>query len=136
MWTDGGILKAARTNVVHSQRLSPSAARQGDTQHDPEVPIMQIAKIAIGFATFVGATLAQADGFAITQSISNGREMHLLEHAEECNGGPGAFIYRHDRRVDQTCNVRLTPAGATVEMPPFEPRVFVPRDTLYENSKG
>jgi hypothetical protein len=97
---------------------------------------MQIAKVVIGVAAFVGATAAQADGFAITQSMSNGREMRLFEHAAECNGGPGAFIYRHDTRVDQTCNVRLTPAGATVMLPAFEPRVFVPRDTLYQNSKG
>jgi hypothetical protein len=97
---------------------------------------MQIAKVVVGFVALFGATLAQADGFAITQSMSNGREMRLFEHAAECNGGPGAFIYRHDKRVDQTCNVRLTPAGATVMMPAFEPRVFVPRDTLYQNSKG
>jgi hypothetical protein len=97
---------------------------------------MRIAKLAIGFAAFAGATLAHADGFAVTQSLSNGRELRLFEHASECNGGPGAFIYRHDTRVDQTCNVRLTPAGATVMMPAFEPRVFVPRDTLYQNSKG
>ncbi len=97
---------------------------------------MQIAKVVIGFAAFAGATLAHADGFAITQSMSNGRELRLFEHAAECNGGPGAFIYRHDTRVDQTCNVRITPAGATVMMPAFEPRLFVPRDTLYQNSKS
>jgi hypothetical protein len=97
---------------------------------------MQIAKVVIGVAAIVGPTLAHADGFAITRSISNGREMRLFEHAAECDGGPGAFIYRHDKRVDQTCNVRLTPAGATVVMPAFEPHVFFPRDTLYQESKG
>jgi hypothetical protein len=96
---------------------------------------MQIAKIVVAVAAFAGATLAHADGFVVTRSLSDGREMRLFEHTAECDGGPGAFIYRQDRRLNQTCNVRLTPAGATVLMTPFEPHVFFPRDTLYLDSK-
>jgi hypothetical protein len=94
---------------------------------------MQIIKVVVGIAALVGVTAVHADGFVITRSIENGREMRLFEHAAECNGGPGAVIYRHDKRVDQTCNVRLTSAGATVVMPAFESRTFFPRDTLGQN---
>ncbi|MGA7814326.1 hypothetical protein [Caballeronia sp.] len=96
---------------------------------------MQIAKVAIAVAAIAGATLAHADGFVITRSMSDGREVRLFEHTAECDGGPGAFIYRRDKRLDQTCDVRLTPAGATVVMPPFDPRMFFPRDTLYPDLK-
>jgi hypothetical protein len=95
---------------------------------------MQIAKIVIGVAALVGVTAAYADGFVITRSMSNGRELRLLEHTPECDGGPGAFVYRQGKRLDQTCNVILTAAGATVRLPAFEPRMFFPRDTLYPNS--
>ena len=95
---------------------------------------MKIAKVVIGIAALVGVTAAYADGFVITRAISNGRELRLVESTAECNGGPGAFIYRQGKRLDQTCNVVLTPSGATVRMPAFEPRVFFPRDTLYPNS--
>lgn len=97
---------------------------------------MQIAKIVIGMAALIGVTVAYADGFVITKPMSNGREMHLVEHTAECDGGPGAFVYRQGKRIGQTCNVRLTPAGATVVLPPFEPRMFFPRDTLYQDSKS
>ncbi len=97
---------------------------------------MQIAKVLVGVAALVGVTVAHADGFVITRSLSDGREMRLSEHTAECNGGPGAFIYRHGKRVDQTCNVRLTSAGATVLLPSFESRLFFPRDTLYPDSKS
>ncbi|RFU46299.1 hypothetical protein [Paraburkholderia sp. DHOC27] len=95
---------------------------------------MQIAKVIVGVAVLFGATVAHADGFDIKRSISNGRELRLLEHTPECDGGPGAFITRKGKQLDQTCHVVLTPKGATVEMPAFEPRVFFPRDTLYPNS--
>jgi len=91
---------------------------------------MKIAKIIIGFAVLIGATTACADGFVITRSISNGRELRLIEHASECDGGPGALIYRRQKLLAKTCDVRVTPAGATVTMPAFEPRLFFPRDTL------
>ena len=97
---------------------------------------MQIAKAVIGLAVLVGVSTAYADGFVVTQSISDGREMRLLEHTSECGGGPGAFIYRAGKQVDQTCNVRITPAGATLILPAVEPHMFVPRDTLYQNSKS
>ena len=95
---------------------------------------MQIAKVVIGVAVLVGVTTAYAGGFVITRSISNGRELRLVEHTPECDGGPGAFIYRKGKRIDQTCNVILTAAGASVRLPAFEPRMFFPRDTLYPNS--
>ncbi|MGF6242991.1 MULTISPECIES: hypothetical protein [Paraburkholderia] len=94
---------------------------------------MQIAKVVIGVAALVGVTAAYADGFDITRSLSNGRELRLVEHTAECDGGPGAFIYRQGKRLDQTCHVSLTATGATVIMPAFEPRMFFPRDTLYPN---
>ncbi len=94
---------------------------------------MKIAKVIIGVAALVGAAVAHADGFDITRPMSNGRELHLLEHAAPCDGGPGAFVYRQGKLVDQTCDVRLTPAGATVRLPAYEPRLFFPRDTLYPN---
>jgi hypothetical protein len=97
------------------------------------IVIMRIAHFIVGVAALFGFTAAQADGFAITRPLSNGRELHLLEHASPCNGGPGAFIYRRGQLLDQTCDVRLTAAGATVVLPPFEPRMFFPRDTLYPN---
>jgi hypothetical protein len=97
---------------------------------------MQIAKVVIGMAALVGVTLAHADGFVITRAISNGHEMRLVEHAAECAGGPGAFIYSHGKRIDQTCNVRVTSAGATVVLPAYESRMFFPRDTLDQNSKS
>jgi hypothetical protein len=96
---------------------------------------MKIAKVVIGIAALIGVTAAYADGFVITRSISNGRELRLLEHTSECDGGPGAFIYRRGKQIDQTCNVNVTAQGATIIMPAFEPRMFFPRDTLYENSK-
>ncbi len=95
---------------------------------------MQIARLSLVALTMASTSLAHADGFAITQDLSNGAQMRLLEHTAQCNGGPGAFVYRHQKQVDQTCNVRLTPAGATVELPAFEPHMFIPRDTLYPNS--
>ncbi|SDG68749.1 hypothetical protein [Paraburkholderia phenazinium] len=95
---------------------------------------MQIAKVVIGVAALVGVTAAYAEGFDIRQSISEGRELRLVEHTAECAGGPGAFIYRQGKQIDQTCNVVLTAKGATVRMPAFEPRMFFPRDTLYPNS--
>jgi hypothetical protein len=104
------------------------------TQPTPEISIMQIAKIVIAVATLFGATVAYADGFDITRSMSNGRELRLLEHTAECAGGPGAFVYSNGKQVDQTCNVRVTPAGASVQLTPFDPRIFFPRDTLYPNS--
>jgi hypothetical protein len=94
---------------------------------------MQIAKVIIGVAALIGVTVAYADGFDIRRSISNGRELRLVEHAAECDGRPGAFIYRDGKQIDQTCHVSLTPKGATVIMPAFEPRLFFPRDTLYPN---
>jgi hypothetical protein len=97
---------------------------------------MQIAKVVIGVAALVGVTVAYAEGFVITRSISNGRELRLVEHAAECDGGPGAFIYRQGKQIDQTCNVVLTATGATVRLTPFEPRMFFPRDTLYPNSNS
>jgi hypothetical protein len=98
-----------------------------------EIAIMQIAKIVIGVAALVGVSAAYADGFDITRSMSNGRNLRLLEHTAECAGGPGAFVYSNGKQVDQTCNVRLTPAGASVQLTPFDPRIFFPRDTLYPN---
>lgn len=98
---------------------------------------MQISKLLIAsIAGCFGATFAYADGFVVAQSLSNGRELRLFEHAPECGGGPGAFIYKHDKRVDQTCNVNITPAGATIVLPAFEPHIFIPRDTLYQNANG
>ena len=97
--------------------------------------IMLIPKVVIGVAALVGVTIAYADGFVVTRSLSNGREMRLVQHTDECNGGPGAFIYRSGKQIDQTCNVQLTAAGATVRLPPLEPRMFFPRDTLYQDSK-
>jgi hypothetical protein len=97
---------------------------------------MQIAKVVIGVVTLVGVTAAYADGFVLPRSMSNGRELRLLEHTPECDGGPGAFIYRHGKQIDQTCHIRLTATGATVILPAFEPRIFIPRDTLYENAKS
>lgn len=94
---------------------------------------MQIANVVVGIAALVGATAAYADGFVITRSMSDGREMRLVEHAAECDGGPGAFVYRQSKLIDQTCNISLTPKGATVRLPAFEPRMFFPRDTLYPN---
>ncbi|MEW6344156.1 MAG: hypothetical protein RXR20_21995 [Paraburkholderia sp.] len=95
---------------------------------------MQLAKIVIGIAALAGVTMAYADGFDIRRSISNGRELRLVEHTPECAGGPGAFIYRQGKQIDQTCNVTLTATGATIRMPAFEPRIFFPRDTLYPSS--
>lgn len=95
---------------------------------------MKIAKVVIGVVALVGVTAAHADGFNITRSMSNGRELHLVEHTPECDGGPGAFIYRKGQRIDQTCNVVLTAKGATVRLPAFEPHMFFPRDTLYPDS--
>jgi hypothetical protein len=94
---------------------------------------MRVAPFILGVTVLFGCAAAEADGFAITRPLSNGRELHLLEHAAACNGGPGAFVYRQGQLVDQTCDVRLTAAGATVVLPPFEPRLFFPRDTLYPN---
>lgn len=71
---------------------------------------------------------AEAD---ITRSLSNRRELHLVEHTAECDGGPGALISRQGKRLDQTCHIILTATRATVIMPAFEPRVFFPRDSLY-----
>ncbi|HEY1995697.1 hypothetical protein [Paraburkholderia sp.] len=95
---------------------------------------MKIAKIVIGVAALAGVTAVHADGFVVTRSISNGRELRVVEHTAECDGGPGAFIYRQGKRLDQTCNVRVTPKGATVILPAFEPHIFIPRDTLYPRS--
>ncbi|MGF6725179.1 hypothetical protein P3T43_004550 [Paraburkholderia sp. GAS41] len=92
---------------------------------------MQIAKVVIGVAALVGVTAAYADGFDITRSLSNGRELRLIQSTAACDGGPGAFIYRQGKQIDQTCNVVLTPAGATVRLPAYEPKMFFPRDTLY-----
>lgn len=97
---------------------------------------MRIAKVVIGVATLIGVTVAYAEGFDIRRPMSNGRELRLVEHTAECAGGPGAFIYRQGKQIDQTCNVSLTAAGATVRLPPFEPRMFFPRDTLYPNSNS
>jgi hypothetical protein len=98
------------------------------------MPIMQIVKVVIGLTALVGMTVAYADGFVVTRSISNGRELRLVERTAECDGGPGAFIYRKGEQIGKTCNVILTPAGATVRLAPFEPRMFFPRDTLYPDS--
>ena len=92
---------------------------------------MQIAKVVIGVAALVGVTAAYADGFDIRRSLSNGRELRLVERTDACDGGPGAFVYRQGKQIDQTCNVVLTPAGATVRLPAYEPKMFFPRDTLY-----
>lgn len=97
---------------------------------------MQITKIAIGAVALVGFAVAHADGFIITRSISNGRELRLVEHTAACDGNPGAFIYRQGKQIDQTCNVLLTAKGATVMLSPFEPRMFFPRDTLYPDSNS
>ncbi|CAE6806304.1 hypothetical protein R69746_05415 [Paraburkholderia aspalathi] len=79
---------------------------------------MLIAKVVIGVVALVDVTTAYADGFVVTRSLSNGREMRLVQHTDECNGGPGAFIYRSGKQIDQTCNVQLTATGATVRLPP------------------
>jgi hypothetical protein len=97
---------------------------------------MQIVRFVFGVAALAAMSAVYADGFVVTQSMSNGREMRLLEHAPECDGGPGAFIYRHGKQIDKTCHVSLTPAGATIILPAYEPRVFIPRDTLDQNSKS
>ncbi len=94
---------------------------------------MQIAKIVIGIAALAGATLAYADGFVVTRPMSDGREVRLVEHAAECKGTPGAFVYRNGEQIEHTCNVRLTGAGATVMLPAFYPRRGFPRETLYQD---
>jgi hypothetical protein len=106
------------------------------TLPNPEVPIMKIAKVVTGVAALLGVAVAYADGFVVTRSISNGRELQLVEQTAACDGGPGAFIYRNGKQIDQTCNVVVTPAGATVRLPAYEPRMFFPRDTLYQDSKS
>jgi hypothetical protein len=95
---------------------------------------MKIVKFIAGATALAGVTLAYADGFDITRDMSNGRQLHLLEHTAECAGGPGAFVYSNGKQVDKTCNVRITPAGASVELNPFDPHIFIPRDTLYPDS--
>jgi hypothetical protein len=92
---------------------------------------MKIAHVLIGTAALIGVTAAYADGFDITRSMSNGRQMRLVESAPECGGSPGAYVYSNGKQVDQTCNVVLTPAGATVRLPAYDPKIFFPRDTLY-----
>lgn len=110
----------------------PAASRQAKTA-GPGGPIMKIAKVVIGVAAMAVVGAVYADGFDIKRSMSNGRELRLLEHTPECDGGPGAFVYRKDKRIDQTCNVVITTAGATVRLPAYEPKMFFPRDTLYPN---
>ncbi|MFC0400054.1 hypothetical protein [Paraburkholderia rhizosphaerae] len=95
---------------------------------------MQIAKPLIGMAAMVGVTAAYASGFVVTSEMSNGRDIRLFEHVAACDGGPGAFVYRHGTLVSQTCNVRVTARGATVVLPAFNQRFFFPRDTLYAHS--
>jgi hypothetical protein len=95
---------------------------------------MKIAKVLIGAAALIGVTAAYADGFDITRDMSNGRQLHLVEHSDDCKGGPSAYVYSAGKQVDQTCNVLLTPAGATVRLRAYDPKIFIPRDTLYPNS--
>lgn len=92
---------------------------------------MRVAHIVIGVAALGCIAAAHADGFVLTRPLSSGGEMRLVEQTSECGGGPGAFIYRQGQRVDQTCNVVVTPKGATVRLPASGDRIFFPRDTLY-----
>ncbi|CAE6745102.1 hypothetical protein R75465_02455 [Paraburkholderia aspalathi] len=49
---------------------------------------MLIAKVVIGVVALVGVTTAYADGFVVTRSLSNGREMRLVQHTENVMAAP------------------------------------------------
>ncbi|WP_345817138.1 hypothetical protein AAGS40_24985 (plasmid) [Paraburkholderia sp. PREW-6R] len=129
-------LKASRSNIVVFAVAVARRCRARLAQPTPGFTSMQIVRFVSGLAALAAMSTVYAEGFVVTQSMSNGREMRLLEHAPECDGGPGAFVYRRGKQIEQTCHVSVTPGGATIILPAYEPRVFIPRDTLDQNSKS
>lgn len=77
------------------------------------------------------ASSASAAGMMAVTKIAGPGDMSLqvIDKAASCKNGPGAFVFdANGKKIDQTCNVKISPKGVSVLFPGYGKRVFFPKD--------
>lgn len=89
---------------------------------------MARARRYVGIGLLIAAGSAFASGYSAVAQLPGGLDLQVLDRALSCNNGPGAFVFKDGKKIDQTCNVRINKDGVSVLFAGYGKRVFFSKD--------